>query len=160
MEGIVREWHQSFDYSSGRLETEDGNYWSVASGKDVQTDSIGRCFLVPLEMCAFTPDHIRKNGKIIRVAKNVLRPWREMNIDPRTHRELCIVKNKNWLVRQLGGLLTTKEGELDGINPGAIVEVSVTQDRGFPTWRAFDLKFIAEDESLVDWNSTGEGIGA
>jgi hypothetical protein len=162
MEGFVLNWCQTTDFASGKIVDKEDNWYSV-TGRDVEPDSIGRIFLVvgePVRFRSITRNKNKSGTKTYKHATDIERPKKENNIDPKTHRELCLVKDSNWLVRQLGGLLTVCYGDLDGIAPKSIVSCGVKQDIGRVTWRATNIKFIAESEAEVDWTKAEATIHA
>jgi len=146
MNGVCTEWSQSWNYSSGAIKSESGLWYRVISGRDLELDCIGRCFMSVNEPVTFEPGEIQKAKRTIRVARDIRRPWRELGIDPATHREICVVKSEGFLVRSLGGLLVVRDDDLAGISAGSIVECGVTASPGYPTWRATDIRFVAADE--------------
>ncbi len=158
MQGRVKSWKQTTEFSSGYIHDQDDNWYSVA-GKEVEADSIGRVFLDVGEPVLFDPAVRKKNKsgtKTYRAATNVKRPRKETGIDPKAHRELVMVRDDcDFMVRGLGGLLTIRFEDRDGISPGMIFEVSVREAPGYKTWGAVDLKWIANsEEEVTDWNVT------
>jgi hypothetical protein len=157
MQGTVLNWCQTTEFASGYI-TDEGNNWYSVGGKDVEADSIGRVFLEIGEPVLFDPAVRKKTKsgtKTYKAATNVKRPQKETGIDPKTHRELVMVRDDcDFMVRRLGGLLTVGFEDRDGISPGMIFEVGVREAPGFKTWRAVDLKWIANsEEDVVDWDS-------
>jgi hypothetical protein len=42
---------------------------------------------------------------------------------------------------------------LEGFKVGSIVECGVRQDGNFHNWQAKDIRWVADSEAEVDWNS-------
>jgi hypothetical protein len=160
VDGVVTKWVETEAGSFGRIFAEGVSY--RVSGRDVELDSIGRCLLQKDEPVTFVPErHKTADGNRL-YAVRVKRPWAE-NIDPLEHREICKVlgNEKNWLIRQLGGRLTIDRDEMEFhfLQDGQIVECGVCPPSRGTTWRAVDIKILAQSEDEFDWDSADMKAG-
>jgi hypothetical protein len=148
LEGTVVTWIQTDRHASGTIQDSNGDWYRV-KGEHVDLDRLGRCELIEGESVFFErgPDGTTKGGKVYRTAIGVKRPFKDDATDYRTHREFCKVLDKNWLLRERGGLLTVNFGDLDGMRSGNIVSCGVQPEPGFRTWRATDIEFAFNSES-------------
>lgn len=158
MDGVVTKWLETEAGSFGRIFAEGISY--RVSGRDVELDSIGRCFLQMGEPVTFDSERHKTADGSRLYAVRVRRPWAE-KIDPATYQEICKVLDRNWLIRQTGGRLTldVTEPEYDFLEPGNIVRCGVRPPRKGSTWRAVDIRIIAQDESSFDWDSAEAKLG-
>lgn len=158
MEGFVTRWTPTDEFSDGQIETPAGDWYRVKGDIEIETDSIGRRFLVPFEPVEFSFVWSTTNrGKNIRIAKNIRRPWKEKDIDPNGHVELCKVRDEHFLIRQLGGLLTVELGAKAWLQFGQLVECGIQQEfvNGREKWRAVDVRLVAESEETFDGHWRG-----
>jgi hypothetical protein len=123
IQGKVTRFVQGWNFISGEIDADDGERYKVVSSKDISPDARGRRFLQPGEVCEFDSSRTLR-----RVAKNITRPFAE-KVDPH-ERELCLVIDGDFLMRQIGGRLATDYGALDGIPPGSIVSCGVASSQG------------------------------
>lgn len=151
MDGTVIEWSQDWNYSKGRIEGADGVFYRC-SGKEIELDSIGRCLLVPGEPVTFLPSTATsQKGRRYPTATNVKRPWKVNNIDFKTHREVCLVRDRDWLIREIGGLLVIRDRDSGGLCMGNIIECGVQPPpAGFRTWQAISPIFLADSEEAYE----------
>jgi hypothetical protein len=144
IQGKVTKFVQGWNFISGEIEADDDERYKVVSSKDISADARGRRFLRQGEVCEFDSSRTLR-----RVAKNITRPFAE-KVDPR-ERELCLVIDGDFLMRQVGGRLATDFGVLDGISPGSIVSCGVSSSNGHTMWRATEVRFVSSSESDVNW---------
>lgn len=157
MNGVVQSWTQTEDQAYGIIRGEDDRRYEV-SGKEVEKDCIGRYFLVAGETVEFQPKKsswVRAGHGRQSIATAIVRPGKAVDIDPDTHTEYCKVKDTHWLLRSIGGLLTTAsdEPERDLLSYGQIVQCNVRPDGEFKTWRAINMKIVAHSEEDMDWSA-------
>jgi hypothetical protein len=157
IQGNAVSWLQTTENGSGKIIDSENNWYRVA-GHSVEWDCLGRVFLEVGEPVLFHAKTkvSKSSGKTYRVALNVKRPNKETGIDPRNWRELCLVRDSNFVVRQLGGLLVVGYDDLSGLRPGDIISCGIERDGNFPTWRATNIRFVAESESEIDWSKEGD----
>ena len=150
MDGIVLEWIQTWDFAHGKIEGNDG-VWYRAAGNEIELDVLGRCFLEPGESVTFLPSRgMSRKGRNFPTAQNVSRPWKETKADWHMHREICLVKNSDWVVRELvggGGLLVLDRRDSAGLREGMVIECGVRPPPlGFRTWLATSPIWLANSE--------------
>jgi hypothetical protein len=160
MDGIVIRWEEA-EFSNGTIEDQHGNWFRVR-GETIEADSIGRRYLVIGEPASFDegPVHVTQKGKQIRTAINIRRPFKE-GPDPRTHREVCEVRDENWLARMKGGLLGIQRSDGLELYAGQVVRCGVEPPTQGTTWRAVNIEVIHEDANTFDWSSVspdGEAV--
>lgn len=152
MKGVVLSWRQNEKYSNGDIRGEDGKRYRV-TGKQVEPDCIGRIYLEPKEPVEFDVARIpdKRKGGTRRCAINVRRPFKETEIDPATHREICVVLDKYWILRKLGGLLTVDPYDpmFDILETNTLIECGIRENPPSQTWRAVDIRILTADEVPV-----------
>lgn len=121
-------------------------------GADVPVDNLWRVELIKGEPVQFYrgPDRITKNGpnkgKAHRTAVRITRSFIDNTEDPETHREVCKVRDKQFLIRPRGGFLAIPAPWNDILQAGMIVECGVQENSGFQTWRPKDIVILADSE--------------
>lgn len=157
MNGTVKWWGQERDRAYGQIRGGLSGTYEV-SGREVEPDCLGRIMLIPDEPVEFEfefenrPRHANPNRRDHH-AIQVKRPWKETDIDDRGWREICEVVNENYLIRQIGGLLTVVRSDDLILCPEQVVEVSIEPPAFGNTWRAHNIKLIHENAAEFDWSS-------
>jgi hypothetical protein len=155
VEGIVTKWEETIEGSSGTIQTSDGDWYKV-SGGFIESDTVGRVYLEINEPVVFEvgEDHITGNGKRIRTAVNVRRPFKDVTTEWRTHREYCEVLDRNWLLRIYGGRLSLSYNDCAVvIQPRFVVTCGAKPPEKGQVWRAYDVKVVSENAETFAWES-------